>query len=200
MIMMRSFKPTEINRNNATIQPNKALELSKLKLNNEQLLELPIVNLKSNHYYKILVHFIGALGINFNITVICDDIHQIKSTYKRNIEQNDFNEYDFKTNERRIPLLCGIDYNYDKVLISIIPYSITYQLKPEEEMEFGAYLELTQSITNTDTKFINIIMNKNLYVALLFILIILPIALFIFRNSIRRMIFAIINEKIEKTN
>lgn len=190
----------DISRHNSIIRPNAALELTKLKLNKEQLFELPITNLLPNHFYKILVHFIGALGINFNITIICDDIHQIQSHQKKTIEQNDFNEYDFKTNEKRIPLICGKDYSHNNILISIIPYSITYQLKPEEEIEFGAYLELAQSKINTDVKFVNILMNKNLYLALILILIILPISLFIFRNSIRRIILAILNEKIDKAN
>ena len=59
------------------IQPDKKLTLD-VKLNEEILLKVNKNLLLENHFYKIMIHFIGSLGITFKINIICNDIYVIK--------------------------------------------------------------------------------------------------------------------------
>ena len=182
-----------------TIIPNTQKNLSHLKLNKETLLILPISFLKANQYYKIMTHYIGALGINFKIEIICDDFHPINNS-NENMKLNDFSEYDFQTNSNKIPSFCGEDYNKDKILLSLTPYSITYQLKEEKEIEINTIVEIVQSKLNTDVKPLNILTNKHLYRGIFLALFVLPLVIYVFKNEIRKGLIYILGEKIEKKN
>ena len=61
-----------------------------------------INDLKPIQIYKIMVHFLGPLGIDIKTKLICDDIHEINKK-KQNIRLNDYSEYDFWTNEKGVP-------------------------------------------------------------------------------------------------
>ena len=64
------------------IIPNNKITIKNIKLNKEILLKSHLKNLKENQCYKIMVHFIGSLGISFEINIICDDVYFIKRIKK----------------------------------------------------------------------------------------------------------------------
>jgi hypothetical protein len=170
------------------IIPNNQLRINNIKLNKEILLKTYIKNFKENHYYKIMIHFIGSLGISFDINIICDDIYYIKNLKKENnINLNDFDEFDFKVNKNKIPDFCNKEFKYDFILISILPKSKTYQLIPEEKILFSSIIELIENKINTNNKIINILTNKNLYIGLIFIFLI-SILFLIFQNKIKKLL------------
>ena len=165
------------------IQPDKKLTLD-VKLNEEILLKVNKNLLLENHFYKIMIHFIGSLGITFKINIICNDIYVIEYDNKE-IDVDDFSEYDFKTNNNKIPNLCGNDYDKNFFIISLLSKSISYQFREENKIKFKIIFELITNKINTDIKPINILTNKGLYKGLIFVLIIVPIMLIIFKNKIQ---------------
>ena len=180
------------------IQPDKKLTLD-VKLNEEILLKVNKNLLLENHYYKIMIHFIGSLGITFKINIICNDIYVIKYDNKE-IDVDDFSEYDFKTNNNKIPNLCGNDYDKNFFIISLLSKSISYQFREENKIKFKIIFELITNKINTDIKPINILTNKGLYKGLIFVLIIVPIMLIIFKNKIQIFLIHILNQKELKSN
>lgn len=180
-----------------TLLPDTQKKLYDLQLNKEVLLIVPISFLKPNQYYKIMTHYMGSLGITFKIEIICDDFHEIDNL-NRDMKLNDFSEYDFKTDNNKVPSICGKDYKKDKILLSLTPSSITYQLKDEKSITFNAICEIVTSKLNTDVKPLNILMNKNLYRGLIFALIIVPLVIYIFRHQVRKTLLYIVGEKIDK--
>ena len=180
------------------IQPDKKLTLD-VKLNEEILLKVNKNLLLENHYYKIMIHFIGSLGITFKINIICNDIYVIKYDNKE-IDVDDFSEYDFKTNNNKIPNLCGNDYDKNFFIISLLSKSISYQFREENKIKFKIIFELITNKINTDVKPINILTNKGLYKGLIFVLIIVPIMLIIFKNKIQIFLIHILNQKELKSN
>ena len=180
------------------IQPDKKLTLD-VKLNEEILLKVNKNLLLENHFYKIMIHFIGSLGITFKINIICNDIYVIKYDNKE-IDVDDFSEYDFKTNNNKIPNLCGNDYDKNFFIISLLSKSISYQFREENKIKFKIIFELITNKINTDIKPINILTNKGLYKGLIFVLIIVPIMLIIFKNKIQIFLIHILNQKELKSN
>ena len=180
------------------IQPDKKLTLD-VKLNEEILLKVNKNLLLENHYYKIMIHFIGSLGITFKINIICNDIYVIKYDNKE-IDVDDFSEYDFKTNNNKIPNLCGNDYDKNFFIISLLSKSISYQFREENKIKFKIIFELITNKINTDIKPINILTNKGLYKGLIFVLIIVPIMLIIFKNKIQIFLVHILHQKELKSN
>ncbi len=180
------------------IQPDKKLTLD-VKLNEEILLKVNKNLLLENHFYKIMIHFIGSLGITFKINIICNDIYVIKYDNKE-IDVDDFSEYDFKTNNNKIPNLCGNDYDKNFFIISLLSKSISYQFREENKIKFKIIFELITNKINTDIKPINILTNKGLYKGLIFVLIIVPIMLIIFKNKIRIFLVHILHQKELKSN
>ena len=176
------------------IIPNNKITIKNIKLNKEILLKSYLKNLKENQCYKIMVHFIGSLGISFEINIICDDIYYIKKVKKNNINLNDFNEYDFKTNKNKIPNVCN-EFKYDFILISLVPKSITYQLISEEKINFSAIVELIENKINTNNKIINILFNKSLFKGLIFVCLI-TLILLIFQNKIKFFLIKILQYEI----
>ena len=167
-----------------SIIPDEKLVIQQVQLNKEILLNIDIKNFEKLQKYKIMVHYIGSYAISFKISLICDDIYLIKDQQKtENIQLNDFSEFDFQTNEKKIPIQCGDDYDKNKVLLSLTPYSISYQFIPENEITFNIIVELITNKLNTDIKPLNILFNKGLYrgIVFAFILVILYI---VFKNIV----------------
>ena len=181
------------------IIPDKKININ-TKLNTEILLKVNKDSLLENHYYKIMVHFIGSLGINFKISIICNDIYVIKNNLNKDIDVDDFSEYDFKTNNNKIPNLCGNDYDKNFFIISLLSKSISYQFREENKIKFKIIFELITNKINTDIKPINILTNKGLYKGLIFVLIIVPIMLIIFKNKIQIFLVHILHQKELKSN
>ena len=167
-----------------SIIPDEKLVIQQVQLNKEILLNIDIKNFEKLQKYKIMVHYIGSYAISFKISLICDDIYLIKDQQKtENIQLNDFSEFDFQTNEKKIPIQCGDDYDKNKVLLSLTPYSISYQFIPENEITFNIIVELITNKFNTNIKPLNILFNKGLYrgIVFAFILVILYI---VFKNIV----------------
>ena len=176
-----------------TIIPDEKLVIQQVQLNKEILLNIDIKNFEKLQKYKIMVHYIGSYAISFKISLICDDIYLIKDQQKtENIQLNDFSEFDFQTNEKKIPTQCGGDYDKNKVLLSLTPYSISYQFIPENEITFNIIVELITNKFNTDIKPLNILFNKGLYrgIVFAFILVILYI---VFQNIINNYLMETMN-------
>ena len=181
------------------IIPDKKININ-TKLNTEILLKVNKDSLLENHYYKIMVHFIGSLGINFKISIICNDIYVINNDIKKDIDVNDFSEYDFKTNKKKIPNLCGEEYDKQFFLVSLLPYSISYQFRDENKIEFKSIFELITNKVNSDIKPINILTNKGLYRGLFIVLIIVPLLLICFRSQIQIFLLHLFTQKELKSN
>ena len=165
--------------------PDQKLILKEVKLSKEILLNIDINNFDKFQKYKIMVHYIGSYGISFKISLICDDIYLIKDQQKsENIQLNDFSEYDFQTNGKKIPTQCGDDYDKKKVLLSLNPYSIAYQFIPEKDIKFNIIVELITTKYNTDVKPLNILFNKGLYRGIIFVFILVILIFFVFKNKI----------------
>ena len=88
-----------------SIVPDEKLILKGVKLNKEILINIDIDNFLQFQKYKIMVHYFGSYSISFKISLICDDIYFLKNQKNsQNIQLNDFSEFDFQTNEKKIPL------------------------------------------------------------------------------------------------
>ena len=194
-IVLFSEQETEI----INIRPDIKAYLN-AKLNKEILLKINKDSLIENHYYKIMVHFIGSLGINFKISIICNDIYVINNDIKKDIDVNDFSEYDFKTNKKKIPNLCGEEYDKQFFLVSLLPYSISYQFRDENKIEFKSIFELITNKVNSDVKPINILTNKGLYRGLFIVLFIIPLLLICFKNKIQIFLLHLFTQKELKSN
>lgn len=182
-----------------TVKPDNKLTLD-VKLNKEILLKVNKNSLLENHFYKIMVHFIGSLGITFKINIICNDIYVIKNIEEKEIDVDDFSEYDFKTNKKKIPNLCGEEYDKQFFLVSLLPYSISYQFKDENKIEFKSIFELITNKVNSDVKPINILTNKGLYRGLFIVLFIVPLLLICFRSKIQIFLLHLFTQKELKSN
>lgn len=184
------------NKDIKLLQVDKQYNLFDLKLNEELLYYVPIKDFYPEHIYKVMFHFVGPLGIDIKTKIICDDFHEI-SSHKSDLRLNDYTEYDFWTNKNRVPTICGDNYKYDRILISVTPYSITYQFKDEKEIRFNGILELVCPSINMEHRFFHMICIRKLYRLLGFVLII-PILMIIFRNEIRKFLIWVLDEKIDK--
>ena len=183
------------------IIPDSKLILQEVHLNKEILLDLKLDTLQKSQKYKIMVHYIGSYAITFDISIICDDIHFIKNIDKKNnINLNDFSEFDFQTNDKKIPTQCGNNYDKNKVLLSLKPKSIAYQFIPEEEIKFNIIVELITNVFNTDIKPLNILFNKGVYKGVILCFIIIPLMVFIFRNKIKLLLKEILDYNTKKLN
>ena len=177
-----------------SIIPDEKLILKGVHLNKEILLNIDIKNFEKLQKYKIMVHFIGSYAISFKISLICDDIYFIKEQKKSEIIQlNDFSEYDFQTNERKIPAQCGDNYDKKKVLLSLYPYSLGYQFIPEKDIKFNIIVELITNKYNTDVKPLNILFNKGLYRGIILLIILVVLIFHVFKNKVKNFLFEIMN-------
>ena len=160
-----------------------------VKLNKEILLNIDINNFREFQKYKVMVHYIGSYSISFKISLICDDIYFLKNQKNsENIQLNDFSEFDFQTNGNKIPLQCDENYDKKKVLLSLIPSSLSYQFIREENIKFNIIVELITNKYNTDVKPLNILLNKGLYRGIIFVFILIILIFFVFWNKINEFI------------
>ena len=177
-----------------SIIPDEKLILKGVHLNKEILLNIDIKNFEQLQKYKIMVHYIGSYSISFKISLICDDIYFIKEQKKsENIQLNDFSEFDFQTNEKKIPAQCGDNYDKNKVLLSLYPYSISYQFMPENDIKFNIIVELITSKYNTDVKPLNILFNKGLYRGIIFVIFLVILIFGVFKNKLNNFLLEIMN-------
>ena len=168
-----------------SIIPDEKLILKNIKLNKEILLNIDLDNFLQLQKYKIMVHYFGSYSVSFKISLICDDIHFIKNQKNaEDIQLNDFSEFDFQTNERKVPLQCGEIYDKKNVLLSLIPQSLSYQFVKEQDIKFNIIVELITNQYNTDIKPLNILFNKGLYKGIIFWFVLVFLIFFVFRNKI----------------
>ena len=167
------------------ITPDEKLILKNVKLNKELLLNINIDNFQQLQKYKVMVHYFGSYSISFKISLICDDIHFLKNQKNsEEIQLNDFSEFDFQTNEKKVPLQCGEIYDKKNVLLSLIPQSLSYQFIKEKDIKFNIIVELITNKYNTDVKPLNILFNKGLYKGIIFWLVLVFLIFCVFRNKI----------------
>ena len=177
-----------------SIIPDEKLILKGVHLNKEILLNIDIKNFEQLQKYKIMVHYIGSYSISFKISLICDDIYFIKEQKKpENIQLNDFSEFDFQTNEKKIPAKCGDNYDKNKVLLSLYPYSLSYQFIPENDIKFNIIVELITNKYNTDVKPLNILFNKGLYRGIIFVIFLVILIFGVFKNKVNNFLLEIMN-------
>ena len=168
-----------------TITPDEKLILKNVKLNKELLLNINIDNFQQLQKYKVMVHYFGSYSISFKISLICDDIHFLKNQKNsEEIQLNDFSEFDFQTNEKKVPLQCGEIYDKKNVLLSLIPQSLSFQFIKEKDIKFNIIVELITNKYNTDVKPLNILFNKGLYKGIIFWLVLVFLIFCVFRNKI----------------
>ena len=179
--------------------PDEKLILKGVKLNKEILLNIDIDNFLQLQKYKVMVHYIGSYSISFKISLICDDIHFLKNQKNsEDIQMNDFSEFDFQTNEKKIPLQCDETYDKKKVLLSLIPYSLSYQFVNEKDIKFNIIVELITNKYNTDIKPLNILFNKGLYRGIIFAFILIFLIFFVLRNKINEFLISTLEFNKEK--
>ena len=168
-----------------TIIPDEKLILKEVKLNKELLLNININDLHQLQKYKVMVHYFGSNSISFKISLICDDIYFLKNQKNsQDIQLNDFSEFDFQTNDKKIPFQCDANYDKKKILLSLMPQSLSYQFVNEKDIKFNIIVELITNKFNTDVKPLNILFNKGLYRGIIFWLILIGLIFFVFWNKI----------------
>ena len=168
-----------------TLKPDEKLIIKGVQLNKEILLNLDIKNFLPSQKYKIMVHYLGSYSVSFQISLVCDDIYLIKTQKNsQNIQLNDFSEYDFQTNDKKIPLQCDENYNKKNVLISLLPKSLSYQFVNEKDIKLNIIVELITNQFNTDIKPLNILFNKGLYKGIIFVIILVGLIYYVFWNKI----------------
>ena len=168
-----------------TLIPDEKLIIKGVQLNKELLLNLDIDNFLPSQKYKIMVHYLGSYSVSFIISLVCDDIYLIKTQKNsQNIQLNDFSEYDFQTNEKKIPLQCDENYDKKNILISLLPKSLSYQFVNEKDIKLNIIVELITNQFNTDIKPLNILFNKGLYKGIIFVVILVGLIYYVFWNKI----------------
>ena len=168
-----------------TLKPDEKLIIKGVQLNKEILLNLDIKNFLPSQKYKIMVHYLGSYSVSFQISLVCDDIYLIKTQKNsQNIQLNDFSEYDFQTNDKKIPMQCDENYDKKNVLISLLPKSLSYQFVNEKDIKLNIIVELITNQFNTDIKPLNILFNKGLYKGIIFVIILVGLIYYVFWNKI----------------
>ena len=168
-----------------TLKPDEKLIIKGVQLNKELLLNLDIKNFLPSQKYKIMVHYLGSYSVSFKISLVCDDIYLIKTQKNsQNIQLNDFSEYDFQTNDKKIPLQCDENYDKKNILISLLPKSLSYQFVNEKDIKLNIIVELITNQFNTDIKPLNILFNKGLYKGIIFVIILVGLIYYVFWNKI----------------
>ena len=96
---------------------------------------------------------------------------------------------------------CKENYDKKKVLLSLIPSSLSYQFINEKDIRFNIIVELITNKYNTDIKPLNILFNKGLYRGLIFVAILVFLIFFVFRNKINEFLIEILElNKTKKNN
>ena len=168
-----------------TLKPDEKLIIKGVQLNKELLLNLDIKNFLPSQKYKIMVHYLGSYSVSFQISLVCDDIYLIKTQKNsQNIQLNDFSEYDFQTNDKKIPLQCDENYDKKNILISLLPKSLSYQFVNEKDIKLNIIVELITNQFNTDVKPLNIMFNKGLYKGIILVIILVGLIYSVFWNKI----------------
>lgn len=136
--------------------------------------------------------------------MLCSDEINFKHVYseKVELELNDFNEYDFKTNEVGFPQILKCEKK-ESFKISLNPEIISYQMENIETTlteKFNFKVEIVESKFNTDNKVINILTNKNLIYFILPLIFFTILLCIIFRNELKILIIFTLNQDETNTN
>ena len=185
-----------------SIIPDEKLLIKGVQLNKEILINVDIDNFLQLQKYKIMVHYFGSYSVSFKISLICDDIYFLKNQKNsQNIQLNDFSEFDFQTNEHKIPLQCEDNYDKKKVLISLIPQSFSYQFMSEKDIRFNIIVELITNKYNTDIKPLNILFNKGLYRGIILVVVLVFLIFCVFGNKLNELLINSLEfNKVRKKN
>ena len=185
-----------------SIIPDEKLLIKGVQLNKEILINADIDNFLQLQKYKIMVHYFGSYSVSFKISLICDDIYFLKNQKNsQNIQLNDFSEFDFQTNEHKIPLQCEDNYDKKKVLISLIPQSLSYQFMSEKDIRFNIIVELITNKYNTDIKPLNILFNKGLYKGIILVVVLVFLIFCVFGNKLNELLINSLEfNKVRKKN
>ena len=202
ILLLSLFNFNKSNELIKSIIPDEKLLIKGVQLNKEILINADIDNFLQLQKYKIMVHYFGSYSVSFKISLICDDIYFLKNQKNsQNIQLNDFSEFDFQTNEHKIPLQCEDNYDKKKVLISLIPQSLSYQFISEKDIRFNIIVELITNKYNTDIKPLNILFNKGLYKGIILVVVLVFLIFCVFGNKLNELLINSLEfNKVRKKN
>lgn len=202
ILLLSLFNFIKSNELIKSIIPDEKLLIKGVQLNKEILINADIDNFLQLQKYKIMVHYFGSYSVSFKISLICDDIYFLKNQKNsQNIQLNDFSEFDFQTNEHKIPLQCEDNYDKKKVLISLIPQSLSYQFMNEKDIRFNIIVELITNKYNTDIKPLNILFNKGLYKGIILVVVLVFLIFCVFGNKLNELLINSLEfNKVRKKN
>ena len=202
ILLLSLFNYNKSNELIKSIIPDEKLLIKGVQLNKEILINVDIDNFLQLQKYKIMVHYFGSYSVSFKISLICDDIYFLKNQKNsQNIQLNDFSEFDFQTNEHKIPLQCEDNYDKKKVLISLIPKSLSYQFMSEKDIRFNIIVELITNKYNTDIKPLNILFNKGLYKGIILVVVLVFLIFCVFGNKLNELLINSLEfNKVRKKN
>ena len=202
ILLLSLFNFNKSNELIKSIIPDEKLLIKGVQLNKEILINVDIDNFLQLQKYKIMVHYFGSYSVSFKISLICDDIYFLKNQKNsQNIQLNDFSEFDFQTNEHKIPLQCEDNYDKKKVLISLIPQSLSYQFISEKDIRFNIIVELITNKYNTDIKPLNILFNKGLYRGIILVVVLVFLIFCVFGNKLNELLINSLEfNKVRKKN
>ena len=202
ILLLSLFNYNKSNELIKSIIPDEKLLIKGVQLNKEILINADIDNFLQLQKYKIMVHYFGSYSVSFKISLICDDIYFLKNQKNsQNIQLNDFSEFDFQTNEHKIPLQCEDNYDKKKVLISLIPKSLSYQFMSEKDIRFNIIVELITNKYNTDIKPLNILFNKGLYKGIILVVVLVFLIFCVFGNKLNELLINSLEfNKVRKKN
>ena len=170
--------------------------ISDMRMNSERLFKIYFKDLIPNSRYQINSHFLGALGYYFKYKIICDNIY-MKDIEKKDLKLNNMDSMIINTNNNgMIKDYCSDDYENNFFLISITLTSKAYQFKEENEI-IGSFL--IEIINYPKRKYLTKIINYKLYNGIGIILLIF-ICIILFKNSLRKFLFELFDEKENKSN
>ena len=162
-----------------------------MKMNSEKLFKIYFKDLLPNSRYEIKIHFIGALGYNFKFKIICDNIY-IKKYEQKNLKLNNMDFLIIETNNKGIiKNYCPDNYENDFFLVTLNLSSKVYQFKEENEIIGNFLIEI---INYPKRKYLTKIINYKLYNGIGIILLIF-ICIILFKNSLRKFLFELFDEK-----
>ena len=83
---------------------------------------------------------------------------------------------------------CEDNYDKKKVLISLIPQSLSYQFMNEKDIRFNIIVELITNKYNTDIKPLNILFNKGLYKGIILVVVLVFLIFCVFGNKLNELL------------
>ena len=177
------------------LKPNTLIPVNNIKIEESILFKVFKKDLKPNSIYTFQLHRLGALGINYHIKIICNDIVNLKEYLNKDIKLNDVTRRFLKINKFGFPKICGNNYIDDFFIISAQPKSKVYQLINEKEIEFNIIVDF---FYNNGGYSLRSFLSTGLYKALILIFIITPFLLFIYQKNIKKFLIYIIGINVKE--